>query len=591
MKKESSRFTASFMGVVRGEVKGKSSTRDMFATVANLMLCMILFSSCAENENQIGPMPSNPDIQASGTNISVPGDTILYSGQTYPDSIALDHHDLMGIMRNGRAYLYHSAMGSVDFSDSLSEHAVGYFFAWEAASQGISCYGQGERTLHLDDELSTGIRITASEEQQFLIENLKRRFGAIRYGTGQRRFLAQRGDIIDLDWVRWMSGGNLVEFMRESSITQTIVSDQIGTFGATVRVAGTTIWPLVVLKNVDAIQKGADVGALAQVNWVDYDYFLLSGVSRCIGVLPLPVGDRFGQIVAEHILGVGMDAAQAIMISALTHSDQITKEEFSRFTTDTFNDWALTVAALSNPGALAAKEFLDIVFAVGWVIDDILISEYDILTTTAFATMELASPSGITIEWDNNIVNGRQGGSVLWQYDVNTNATGVFWPNADYAINKVLHEDLDNDQVWEVVVVARHRMWYPCQVIVLDERNGNVLGHYWNPGHLNALVSFDINSDGNQEIVLGGGNNDADHPSVLALPPKNFSGQAPPYMGNAPYGNHIWYTYLPPLSGDVQWRNFVDALDVSIPNRIIARDLDTPYNYQLDYNGNIVGGP
>lgn len=78
-------------------------------------------------------------------------------------------------------------------------------------------------------------------------------------------------------------------------------------------------------------------------------------------------------------------------------------------------------------------------------------------------------------------------------------------------------------ETWQgprIVLVARHAMWFPAQIVLLEPANGKKLGEYWHPGYVEAIELVDMNADGRVELLLGGINNPGDgdgHPSLAIL--------------------------------------------------------------------------
>lgn len=58
-----------------------------------------------------------------------------------------------------------------------------------------------------------------------------------------------------------------------------------------------------------------------------------------------------------------------------------------------------------------------------------------------------------------------------------------------------------------VLAVARHAIWFPSQILLLEPASGEVVSEYWHPGHLDAIELVDLDQDGREELLLGGINN------------------------------------------------------------------------------------
>ncbi len=159
--------------------------------------------------------------------------------------------------------------------------------------------------------------------------------------------------------------------------------------------------------------------------------------------------------------------------------------------------------------------------------------------------------TAVTVDYDGPKYSVKgAGGSILWRGRVSITSS-PFWPDNDYVIEKAGVGDVDGDSEEDVVIVARHRRYYPALVYAI-KANGKEIGRYWNPGWIYSMVLHDINGDGVFEIVCGATNNDAGKgnnfniPAVFALDARRMSGEAPPRKGSIGKGNEIWYTFPNP---------------------------------------------
>ena len=96
-----------------------------------------------------------------------------------------------------------------------------------------------------------------------------------------------------------------------------------------------------------------------------------------------------------------------------------------------------------------------------------------------------------------------------------------------------------------ILTTARHRLWYPTQVHLLQPDTGSIISEYWHPGHIETITTHDLNQDGTPELILGGMNNPdhgPGHPTISILPiPFTTSTNHPNLFGP---NNSKEHTYL-----------------------------------------------
>ena len=100
-----------------------------------------------------------------------------------------------------------------------------------------------------------------------------------------------------------------------------------------------------------------------------------------------------------------------------------------------------------------------------------------------------------------------------------------------------------------LLVLSRHAIWYPCQVLLLNPSTGETISEYWHPGHLGSWTTLDLDHDGHPELILGGINNPGPgtgHPVLVALripfgPPSLRPGQ----FFQFPYSPEVAYRVFP----------------------------------------------
>lgn len=182
-------------------------------------------------------------------------------------------------------------------------------------------------------------------------------------------------------------------------------------------------------------------------------------------------------------------------------------------------------------------------------------------------------------------------GNPMWSFAA---GKGIQYGNqlisSDFDINRIRVEDVNNDGFFEIIVVASHKIYFPCRVSVLNNK-GSVIGEYWNSGHLSCIEFLDLDIDGTEEIILGGLNNNYQKPCLVVLDPRNIAGSSPQEMGTRYYseelgpGTEKYYLLIPrnevgKLLGIYE---FIPAVDLYKNKRIqISTSLSRVF-YEFDY--------
>jgi len=128
-------------------------------------------------------------------------------------------------------------------------------------------------------------------------------------------------------------------------------------------------------------------------------------------------------------------------------------------------------------------------------------------------------------------------GSLRWkgelpepvQYGDKEQTRFVHWELRDFLVIQK-----NKDQRKQLFVIAASRL-NPSVLFELDPLTGTLLQTYWNNGHINHLHTFDVESDGNIEIVIGGINNPYENAFVSVLDPLNISGYGPTGKEDIPH--------------------------------------------------------
>jgi hypothetical protein len=78
------------------------------------------------------------DVSYSGNRVTVPNGTVVYKGQSYTGEASVPQSSLVGIYKNGKAYLFHTDMAQANLDDTTSKRAIGYFIANQSVKNNLS---------------------------------------------------------------------------------------------------------------------------------------------------------------------------------------------------------------------------------------------------------------------------------------------------------------------------------------------------------------------------------------------------------------------------------------------------------------------
>jgi len=192
---------------------------------------------------------------------------------------------------------------------------------------------------------------------------------------------------------------------------------------------------------------------------------------------------------------------------------------------------------------------------------------------------------------DEHIICFNEQGNKLWQYCVGEEAKyGDQIISSDFDIGRLRVFDLNNDGFLETIMIASHKTYFPCRIIVLDHE-GNLLGEYWNSGHLNCLEFLDLDDDGFKEILLGGLNNNYNQGCLVVLDPRRIEGSSPQIKGTRYYpegkspGTEKYYLLIPKneVGNLLGLYDTIPAINIYSNNRFQINTHLSRVFYEFDY--------
>ncbi len=98
--------------------------------------------------------------------------------------------------------------------------------------------------------------------------------------------------------------------------------------------------------------------------------------------------------------------------------------------------------------------------------------------------------------------------------------------SARYGLKGFTVADLQEEKASEIIAVSYHRGMFPTQFAVLNSK-GELLRDYWNSGRIYDFSFYDLDDNGEKEIILAGCNNEYDKGCLIVLEPDFKSGGSP----------------------------------------------------------------
>ncbi len=144
---------------------------------------------------------------------------------------------------------------------------------------------------------------------------------------------------------------------------------------------------------------------------------------------------------------------------------------------------------------------------------------------------EVIAIFGMLSKWQpkkNTIYCYTSDGNERWTYKFNRQMTfgnNIF--DDTYQFSKFLIGDFDKNDSFEIIAVMYHGGWYPSAIIKIDASQGKLLNEYWHSGSIRKLMHSDLDNDGVDEIIATGENNGFNLASIVVLDPRNFTGHSP----------------------------------------------------------------
>lgn len=182
-------------------------------------------------------------------------------------------------------------------------------------------------------------------------------------------------------------------------------------------------------------------------------------------------------------------------------------------------------------------------------------------------------------------------GQELWQFRSGKPIRygSSFRPN-DYRIKGFEAYDVNGDGFKEIIVISIHRPDWPTQLALLSTQ-GELIGEYWNSGHLNDYVFHDLDGDSKPELIIAGTNNEYQKGCLIVLNPADISGGSPQTKyefasSDLERGSELYYVLFPRTDVDqISFHNeSLARIYLTSDETISAWTYGTDIDFILDYS-------
>ncbi len=161
--------------------------------------------------------------------------------------------------------------------------------------------------------------------------------------------------------------------------------------------------------------------------------------------------------------------------------------------------------------------------------------------------------------------------------------------SADFRIKGFDVHDFHKDGTHEIVVSAMHQYDFPSQTTILD-KDGKILGEYWNSGYLNDFLFCDLNGNGRDDLLLSGCNNESRGGCLAVFDPSNMHGCSPQFeqkyvREHSQRGTEKYYVLFPRSDVDrLRVQSAIGSIEVLSGKRLLAVTAITNLIYSLFYD-------
>lgn len=343
---------------------------------------------------------------ASGT-IRAHGSTIVLNGQEYQNQADVTTNGLVGVVRDGHAYLYHPSLGDVALSEETSRRAVGrMLFESAQGSLPLTTSLASKLTLGQSVETATGVVIENVGDGFYTATNTKKRWAAIRVpSNGSSFYLSPRDSVLETNAIlalgRVLSAVTGTYSPYDGSPPFAVSAPPIETYGSVVRafvlvpvqpLTSVPFLPRLIDETNEALSN--DSVLFLRLNAVDAVFLVIDGWRNITGLFPAECYDGLDEIALS-----GVEAAFLQTVDREDLAGDVARDTIAE-AAQSIPLCACDATIIGIPACESLATFLDILSAGSWIVDDVLIGGIDSFSSEAYATFNDVQPQSVDSDLD-----------------------------------------------------------------------------------------------------------------------------------------------------------------------------------------------
>ncbi len=325
--------------------------------------------------------------------LSAGGDTIVYGGQEYAESVVVDSSALVAVIHDGEVYFHYAGLGAVPASLSKASSIASLKHRLGSLIQELSGGAPAPGWLASMGLTAGGVDITTDGQTSFTFSNGKRRLVGLKFTPSESPFTAlmPRGNLFSLDPISWAAGrSELLTFAQASRHTRSLtVPTTCEVFGSAVvlgLIPYTYALELLLLGDEIVAAAAADPVYFAEVNVFDAVLLLFTLAEEVAGVVDIfvPCGTVFSSTILGTAKAGFMEAMESV---AGTEAAQHTARELNEDVAGAFVQCGCEVYSVGVCKVLTA--FLSALQSLAFVADDGIFRTYDVFSSPLYGRVVL----------------------------------------------------------------------------------------------------------------------------------------------------------------------------------------------------------